>query len=173
MMETMHGRMQGLDSFEATSLCELEIYMRHMLLRDADVFSMAAALECRVPFLDHGLVRAVFSAPAAWKRNNGRPKPLLLDAVGPKLPSHVWQHRKQGFTFPWQSWLQPPAGPLSAMARDAVQDRAAWQAIGVSPEGVGDIWSRFARGDRSIAALQVLALVVLRDYVQRHKLSLE
>jgi len=172
MLENIHTEAKGLDSFKANSLFELEIYMRHMLLRDADAFSMAAPLECRVPFLEHDLVQAVFAVPSAWKRNNGRPKPLLLDAVGAKLPPHVWQRPKQGFTFPWQDWLIPPSGALSAIALDAVHDRKTWQGIGVNPAGVSTIWERFARADQSISALQILALVVLRDYVVRHKLRL-
>ncbi|HWZ46217.1 MAG TPA: asparagine synthase (glutamine-hydrolyzing) [Candidatus Saccharimonadales bacterium] len=172
MLQHIYGRMKGLDAFTATSMFEIEIYMRHMLLRDADVFSMASPIECRLPFLDHELVQAVLAAPSSWKRMNGRPKPLLLDAVGPRLPSHVWQHPKQGFTFPWRSWLQPPSGALAQLALDAVHDQKVWREIGVNPEAVSGLWMRFVQADRTISALQILALVVLRDYVVRHKLRL-
>lgn len=170
MLENMHAAARGLDGFDATSVFEQQIYMRHMLLRDADAFSMAAPIECRVPFLDHELMEAVLRVPSSWKRNNGRPKPLLLDAVGPKLPAQVWQRPKRGFAFPWRNWLQPPSGPLSQLALDAVNDQATWRDIGVNPAGVLDLWSRFARDDRSLSPLQILAVLVLRDYVVRHKL---
>lgn len=168
-LEELRGRARGLDEVNQVSLFELEVYMRNMLLRDADVYSMAAPLEYRVPFLDHELVEAVFSAPGAWKRPDPRPKPLLLDVAGPRLPTTVAQKPKRGFTFPWAAWLGAK-GPLAELARDAAHDTQTWDQLGIAPGAVKDIWQKFTRGDRRISALQLLAFINLRDYAVRHHL---
>lgn len=157
----------GLDAFNQVSLFELSGYLRHMLLRDADVFSMAHGLEVRVPLLDHRLVEQVAALPGGWKRANGRPKALLLDAVGPRLPAHVHAGPKRGFTFPWDAWLH---GPLRDRAQRALADGDVWSELGLDPMAPARLWRRYDDGDRSVAGLQVLALMVLADYAARHGL---
>lgn len=169
LLDDVQRRSAGLDELNRISFFEVELYMRHMLLRDADVFSMAAPIEYRVPFLDHQLVEAVFSLPGKWKRLDPRPKPLLLDAVGKGLPPSVWQRPKRGFTFPWGAWFAQ-GGALSDTAREAAQDTAVWERLGIEAAGVSNIWQRFAAGDRRVSPLQLLAFVTLRDYAVRHQL---
>lgn len=163
-------RAEKLDEINRVSFYEIELYMRHMLLRDCDVFSMAAPLEYRVPLLDHQLVEAVFSLPGKWKRADPRPKPLLLDLVGPQLPAAVWQRPKRGFSFPWHSWFCP-GGPLAESARDAANDAMLWSRIGIRPKAVLGIWQRFNDGDARISSLQLLAFITLRDFATRHHLQ--
>src|SRR5207245_6396549 len=136
-----------------------------MLLRDADVFSMAHGLEVRVPLLDHRLVELVAQMPGSFKQRDSRPKPLLLDAVGPRLPALAWARGKQGFTFPWDGWLR---GPLRQRAALAMRQGDVWRGLGIDPQGPSRLWSRFEGGDRRVAALQLLALLVLADYAARH-----
>jgi asparagine synthase (glutamine-hydrolysing) len=168
-LDDIRRRAAGLDDTNQISLFELEIYMRHMLLRDGDVFSLAAPIEYRVPLLDHTLVETVFSAPGKWKRPDPRPKPLLLDAAGPRLPDAVWQKPKRGFTFPWAAWFAAK-GPLAGLAREAAHDTAVWEQIGVDAAAVQNIWQQFVNGDRRISALQLLAFINLRDFAVRHHL---
>ena len=170
LIDDLQNRSAGLDDINRISFFEIELYMRHMLLRDADVFSMVAPIEYRVPFLDHKLVEMVFSLPGKWKRPDPRLKPLLLDAVGPRLPSAAWQKPKRGFTFPWQSWFAPD-GALAETTRDAANDVEIWKRLGVSPAGVSNIWQRFNAGDRRVSPLELLAFVTLHDYAVRHGLQ--
>ncbi len=98
--------------FAWVSRAELATYTHHQLLRDTDVMSMAHSLEVRVPLLDHPLVEAVLPLPAAVKRDGGRPKALLVRAVGDLLPEAVRARRdKQGFVFPFDRWLRGPLRP--------------------------------------------------------------
>ncbi len=77
-------------------------YMRNQLLRDSDVMSMAHGLELRVPFVDRRLVDSVTTlSPAIRIRKN---KQLLLDAV-PEVPDWVKNRAKQGFRFPFETWV--------------------------------------------------------------------
>jgi asparagine synthase (glutamine-hydrolysing) len=168
-MEDLTVDSRGLDAVNQVSLFELSAYMRNMLLRDADVFSMAHGMELRVPLLDHKLVERAVQSPGACKRPDPRPKPLLVDAVGPRLPKIVHRHPKLGFTFPWRAWLQ---GPMRGRADRALRNREAWRSLGLNPAGPLALWERFLRDDRRLSALQILALVVLEDYSGRHSLKI-
>jgi asparagine synthase (glutamine-hydrolysing) len=146
---------------------ETSSYMRHMLLRDADVFSMAHSLELRVPLLEHYVVEQAASANARWRAPNPWPKPLLVDAVGPQLPDRVVRAKKRGFTFPWSSWL---AGPLRARVEDSLSG-SGLSAAGFDPEAARALWRRFLAGDATVAGLQILGLVVLESHLRRHRLG--
>src|SRR5207247_4318653 len=99
----------GSDAFSWVSRAELGTYTRDQLLRDIDVMSMAPSLEVRVPLLDDRLVETALRLPDAAKRNGGRPKSLLVDAVGDLLPQEIRSRRaKQGFVFPFGAWLRGP-----------------------------------------------------------------
>jgi asparagine synthase (glutamine-hydrolysing) len=95
--------------FDWVSRAELGTYTHHQLLRDTDVMSMAHSLEVRVPLLDHKLVELVLGLPATVKMAGTGPKPLMVSAVGDRLPEAVRTRRgKQGFTFPFDRWLRGP-----------------------------------------------------------------
>jgi asparagine synthase (glutamine-hydrolysing) len=150
------------------SALELNSYMRDMLLRDGDVFSMAVGLELRVPLLDHVFVEGVVRLPGGWKAPDPRPKPLLLDAVGPGMPASVPERSKRGFTFPWNSWLR---GPMRDHVHRALHEKDVWRAVGIAPEAPEQLLKRFEAGDARVGGLQVMALWVLQEYAQRHQLA--
>lgn len=105
--------------FAWISRAELRTYTHHQLLRDTDVMSMAHSLEVRVPLLDHLLVETTLRLPE-WVKigNDGVLKSLLLRAVKDELPPLVTARRtKQGFTFPFDIWLQ---GALRELVRDVI-----------------------------------------------------
>jgi len=168
MMEELSSKARGLDPINQVSLFELSAYMRNMLLRDADVFSMAHGLELRVPLLDHRLVEQAVQIPGVCKQPDPRPKPLLLDAVGPRLPRLVHRHPKQGFTFPWSAWLR---GPMKDRVDRALRNRDVWTSLGLNAAEPVRLWQRFFQGDRRLSALQILAFVVLEDFTTRHELK--
>jgi asparagine synthase (glutamine-hydrolysing) len=166
-VEALVRRARGLDPINQVSLFETSVYMGQMLLRDADVFSMAHGLELRVPLLDHRVVELAAGLPGVFKRPDPRPKPLLLDAVGPRLPSAVYGRPKQGFTLPWAAWLR---GALHARARAVVDQDDLWASLGLNPAGPRGLWQRFERGDRRVAPTQIVGLLVLADFTARHGL---
>src|SRR5262249_20232348 len=112
-------------------------------------------------------VEQVAALPGRTKRPDPRPKPLLVDAVGERLPAFVYTRPKQGFTFPWEAWLR---GPLRDRAHHALANADVWKALGLNPVAPIRLWDRLMRKDRRVAALQVLALVVLEDFATRHGL---
>lgn len=167
LMDETRKQTVGLDAFNQVSCFELTGYLRHMLLRDADVFSMVHGLELRVPLLDHRLVEAVTALPGVWKYDASRPKSLLIDAVGKRLPEQVARMPKRGFTFPWDAWLR---GPLRARAAGALENHDVWSSLGFIADAPEKLWRRYENRDRSVAGLQILALTVLGDYAVRNGL---
>ncbi|HEX5098598.1 MAG TPA: asparagine synthase-related protein, partial [Polyangiaceae bacterium] len=166
-LATLRAAPGSADPLDRIASMEFSMYLRHMLLRDADVFSMANRLELRVPLLEHTVVELAARAPGAWRRRDPRPKPLLLDAVGPRFPARAWRGKKRGFTLPWRSWL---LGPLRERARTAVFE-ARWAGAGIDARAAQGIWNAFASGDGRVNALEVLGMVVLESYLSRHALS--
>ena len=93
------------DDFQRASILEASMYMRALLLRDMDNFSMAHSIELRAPYLDHRLFEYVLALPQQWKRQRPGMKPLLVDALPLPLPPQITRQGKRGFTFPVRHWL--------------------------------------------------------------------
>jgi asparagine synthase (glutamine-hydrolysing) len=159
----------GTDPVDAVAGLELGGYMRHMLLRDSDVFSMRHALELRVPLLESDVVEHAARARSEWRRPDPRPKPLLVDAAGPRLPERTWRAKKRGFTFPWAAWLR---GPLCARATESLAGGRLAD-VGLDAGSARAIWQRFLQGDDAISPLQIVALMVLESLVTRDGLTLD
>jgi asparagine synthase (glutamine-hydrolysing) len=104
----------GYEMRETLTGLDITHYLGNQLLRDGDVMSMAHSVEMRVPYLDHRLVEHVVSLPPRIKVDRERPKPLLLDALGGRLPRAVWDRPKMGFTFPMARWMRAREPELRA-----------------------------------------------------------
>ena len=106
---------RSMDNFTQVSWLELRSYMVNTLLRDTDAMSMRNSLEVRVPFLDTPLVEYVLALPESEKRRYGRPKALLIEALGNLLPDEVVNQPKRTFTFPWEHWMRGKLGERVAV----------------------------------------------------------
>ncbi len=154
------------DALNSVSYYELAVYMESMLLRDADVMSMASSLEVRVPLLDHKLVELVASLPGEWKVGTSPPKPLLVDALRDLIPAEVYRRKKMGFTLPYEHWLR---GPLRSQVEDALLDGSYGGAASALLDGseVRNIWKRFCA--REAYWTRPWALFVLKSWGERHR----
>jgi asparagine synthase (glutamine-hydrolysing) len=167
VLATFTARNGRRDQLDRIANFEFSLYMRHMLLRDADVFSMRHGIELRVPLLEHYAAAEAARASSRFRRADPRPKPLLVDAAGPRLPARSWQAKKRGFTFPWRAWLE---GPLRERAQAGLAGDGLRNA-GLDPAAARSIWSAFAAGDPRVSELEVIALLVLTDYAARNRLT--
>jgi asparagine synthase (glutamine-hydrolysing) len=152
-----------LDEFNAVSLLESQSYMANTLLRDTDCMSMAHSLEVRVPFLHHPLVEFVAGLPGEWKRSNGTPKPLLVDALRDLLPAEVVAQRKRTFTLPWEHWLH---GPLKEEVGAELNDLSPALQECVADEQARQVWTTFL--DRKTSWSRVWSLFVLSRWSREH-----
>ncbi|MFL5562504.1 MAG: asparagine synthase-related protein, partial [Gemmatimonadaceae bacterium] len=133
----------GLTLLQQVSWYELTGYMRNVLLRDSDVFSMAHGLELRVPFVDALVAAASMSVADGVKLVGGRTKPLLIDAIGDRLPREVWDRPKRGFTLPFERWMR---GALRSEIGDALTNRARLRQVGLDANATAAVWRSFIDG---------------------------
>ena len=92
---------------ERMSHADLQTYLVELLMKQ-DQMSMAASIESRVPFLDHGLVERVAALPGALKLRGWQTKAVLREAVADSCRRPSSRGRKMGFPV--------PLGPLAARA---------------------------------------------------------
>ena len=124
-----------LDLVAQLSRLELRGYLANTLLRDSDAVTMHHGLELRVPLLDNHLVDLLLRLPSVYKMKAGTTKPLLIDAMGARLPKLILQAPKRGFELPFARWLQD------------------MEEAPVPPEALGDPWpQRVHRARRAYQA---------------------
>ncbi|HEX8847963.1 MAG TPA: asparagine synthase (glutamine-hydrolyzing) [Gemmatimonadaceae bacterium] len=152
MVLALTGRLPGAQDVVApyrtsplgdVSWYELTGYMRNTLLRDSDVFAMANSLELRVPFVDREVVAASLAVADALKLERGMSKPLLIRALGDRLPRAVWDRPKQGFALPFARWM---LGPLRAEVESALTNPARVERVGLRGGETRRVWEQFASG---------------------------
>jgi asparagine synthase (glutamine-hydrolysing) len=146
----LHSR-NLLDAFVAYDFTH---YLQDQLLRDTDFMSMAHSIEARVPFLDHRIVEHVLSMPAAAKISGRVNKPLLVRALGDRLPREIWDRSKAGFTFPFDEWMRQDNGEL---------ERATLEQTYLNPIAVRRVWTEFRAG--RLHWSRPWALYVLRQFI--------
>ena len=76
-----------------------------------DRMTMAASIECRVPFMDHRIVEKIINAPSnvissKLLSRGSKGKKLLYDSIGHRLPQSVMSGKKWGFGVPWSEYFK-------------------------------------------------------------------
>lgn len=104
---------------------EFSQYMRPMLLRDSDAFSMASSVELRVPFLDDDVLAVALRRSTSDRAFRG--KQSIVDALDDPYLQTVFDEPKTGFRLPMERWfdLEPRSDgqPWSVEWSDRVLDR--------------------------------------------------
>ena len=95
-----------LENGNRISWLETNYYMQNQLLKDSDYMSMWHGLEIRMPFLDKELMMLSGLIAQHVKFKHSTPKYLLVQPFENDLPEEIWKRKKQGFTFPFEGWLQ-------------------------------------------------------------------
>lgn len=107
----MRNRMMELD---------LKTQLPDDLLALTDKMSMAASLECRVPFLDHEFVELAARVPPELKIKKLEMKYILKKALRPILPPKILNRKKRGFGAPVGAWLRRD---LRGLSQDILSER--------------------------------------------------
>lgn len=97
---------EHLSPAEEAGWLESNLYMQNQLLKDTDSMSMQHGVEVRLPFLDQDLIQLLNYTSPAIRYQQQKPKGFLTDAFSNILPEAIWNRRKMGFTFPFQTWLK-------------------------------------------------------------------
>jgi len=156
-------RSRAMDRFTQVSWLELRSYMVNTLLRDTDAMSMRNSLEVRVPFLDTPLVEYVLALPESAKRGSGRPKALLIEALGNLLPEEVLKQPKRTFTFPWEYWMR---GKLGERVAVGLGDWAPALGEVLDVKFGQSVWRNFLLGRRTWS--RPWSLYVLNEWIKRN-----
>jgi asparagine synthase (glutamine-hydrolysing) len=96
-------------------LADLQTYLPCDLLAKVDITSMAHALECRSPFMDHHVVELAASIPFRHHLSRVVGKPMLTGAMRDLIPPTIAKRPKMGFSVPLDRWFR---GRLAALVRD-------------------------------------------------------
>ncbi|HYU47543.1 MAG TPA: asparagine synthase (glutamine-hydrolyzing) [Terriglobales bacterium] len=83
---------------------DVKTYLVELLMKQ-DNMSMAAAIESRVPFLDHVLVEFASRIPREVQLKGLAGKQILKKAMEDLLPHSIIYRPKLGFPTPWSGWL--------------------------------------------------------------------
>jgi asparagine synthase (glutamine-hydrolysing) len=103
------------------------------LLRRLDRMSMGASVECRVPFLDHRLVKKVINLPLHYRLNRSSDKWVLKQVATRYLPSKILNRKKAGFPLPFYDYLAP-------LADARLFDKGfCTENLGLHPKGVQEV----------------------------------
>lgn len=91
----------NLPRFRQLNQLDFGSYLRPVLLRDADVFSMANSMELRVPLLDESFVAS------AWAQQRPLNKVGLARDWGDPYLVRLALSKKLAFSLPWSFWIRP------------------------------------------------------------------
>jgi len=112
---------------------DLQTQLPDDLLLLTDKMTMAASLECRVPFLDHRLVELSARMPARFKIRGRRLKHVLKEALVGVLPDEILNRPKRGFGAPMGAWLKNELSTYmgAVLSRSAIENRGffAWSSV--------------------------------------------
>jgi asparagine synthase (glutamine-hydrolysing) len=106
MMDFLPQIDSDISTQQKVSILEASRYLGSQLLPDSDKFSMAHALELRVPLVDRVVAENLSRIDSGlfYDRRN-TPKALLVEAVG-DIPDKIVYRKKQGFTMPVGEWIK-------------------------------------------------------------------
>lgn len=107
------------------------------LLRRLDRMSMAASVECRVPFLDHRLVRTAVNLPLSYRLHGSVDKWILKEIASHYLPREIVYRKKVGFPLPLQDYLAPLA------CEELFRDGFCLEFLRIQPKGLTEVIAKW------------------------------
>ena len=122
------------------------------LLRRLDRMSMAASVECRVPFLDHRVVDQAVNLPLKYRLRGRTDKWILKEIAGRHLPRGIVHRKKLGFPLPLGDYLAPLAG------RELFEDGFCIHQLGISRAGLNQVIDNWR--DQTDAFFSMLSLEI-------------
>ncbi|MGH7665047.1 MAG: asparagine synthase (glutamine-hydrolyzing) [Gemmatimonadaceae bacterium] len=138
-------------------------YLPEDLLAKLDRVSMAVSLEARVPILDHRVVEFSWRLPFHQRIRGGRGKWILRQVLDRRIPRHLVDRPKTGFSVPIGQWLR---GPLRPWAETLLSPESIARQGMLRPEPVRQAWSSFQEGKEQ-SALGLWAVLMLQAWGER------
>lgn len=165
--QKLHQEHRGLSELTQMAAVDITGWLPDCLLLRSDKMSMAASIELRVPFLDHGFVEFCMSLPDKVKVHCGTQKYLVKESMRNILPNKILMRKKRGFSVPISRWFR---GELLEPLRQILCDRRTRERGYFRPDYVDGIIHQHVRGveDHGIRLFYLLVLEMWhRKYVDR------
>jgi len=114
--------------------------------------SMAASVECRVPFLDHRLVKKAVNLPLSYRLRGSIDKWIVKEIAARHLPRELVYRKKVGFPLPLQDYLAP-------LARDDFfRGGFCLEVLELHPKGLSETVSKWAHDVEGFFTLLTLEI---------------
>lgn len=155
-----YARVSGKDPVGQMLYLDSKTWLPEDPLLKADKMTMAAAIELRVPFLDHRLVELAASFPSDMKTRGRRGKFIMKRYAETLLPAAIVHRQKRGFPVPVKQWLH---GALGQMAKDVLLDDRTRQRGILNVAYLESLFKRHADGPEDYSA-NIWSLLVLETW---------
>lgn len=106
VIASYYDRVSSRDSIGRMLYLDTKTWLPEDLLIKADKMTMAAAIELRVPFLDHKLVEFAASLPSKMKDTGFTSKYIFKKYAEKFVPGGIVHRKKRGFPVPVKQWLR-------------------------------------------------------------------
>jgi asparagine synthase (glutamine-hydrolysing) len=113
VLEALASASNSGDSLRRLLDVDLRTQLPDDLLMLTDKMTMATSLECRVPFLDEGLVELAARMPSRLKVKGRQLKYALKKAMADLLPPDILTRPKRGFGAPLGAWIKTGLAPFT------------------------------------------------------------
>jgi len=123
-----------------------KIYLPDDILVKLDRSTMSVGLEGRVPFLDKNIINFSSQIPFNYKYRENENKWILKKILSNKIPRHLWDNSKKGFSVPISSWLR---GPLKDWANELLSEKSLRQTEHLNINLIRLYWDEHIRGERN------------------------
>jgi asparagine synthase (glutamine-hydrolysing) len=110
-------------------------------------------------------VEFVLGIPDEFKKP-AYPKSLLVESVKPLLPDEIVFRQKQGFLFPWNTWLK---NELQSFCRIRLENMA--QRSFIKGDALLEYWQRFLSGDKRVRWQELWLFVVLEYWMEKNNIA--
>lgn len=154
-------------------LADLDGFLSPLLQR-LDRMTMAASVECRVPYLDHRIVHKAINFPLTYRIGARSEKWILKKVAARYIPRQLIHRRKAGFPLPFRDYLAPLADPR------LFADGFCQEHLGYDPRGMRQFlasWDRWVLGFFGLLMLEIWGRLFIRreslEQVQEHVLRIE
>lgn len=143
---------------------DIKTYLADDILVKVDRMSMAVALECRSPLLDHKMLEFLATVPPSLKLKNGITKYLLKRFLAKKIPEKMLNRQKQGFRLPIEKWLK---NELKEYAYSIIFSKKFGERSLFNIKFVEKIWNAFQEGHHDYAH-HIWQLLILEVWFQKY-----
>jgi len=116
---------RSVDSLQSMMNLDLMTFLPNLNLMYIDKMSSAAAVEVRVPFLDHLFIEKIARVPGDLKIKRWKRKYILKKTAEKYLPKKLIWRKKAGFSAPIGAWLKSQAKDfmLDLLSEETVKKR--------------------------------------------------